>query len=78
VNTKKKHTLNNTNQLLKNNNYSISGSKTGYIDESGYTLMTRVATPQGNLIAVNFNSKSKAENFLDNELLIRYGLTLLK
>lgn len=78
ANTKKSHTLSNTNQMLKTGTYPITGSKTGYIDEAGYTLMTRVATPQGNLIAVNFGSKSKAENFLDNEQLIRYGLRLLK
>jgi hypothetical protein len=40
--------------------------------------MTRIATPNGNLIAVNFGSTSKANNFLDNEQLIRYGSRLLK
>jgi hypothetical protein len=40
--------------------------------------MTRVATPQGNLITVNFGSADKAANFRDNELLIKYGLTILK
>ena len=78
INTKKKHTLTNTNQLLQKNTYTIVGSKTGYLDEAGHCLMTRVATPQGNIIAVNFGSTSKANNFLDNEQLIRYGLRLLK
>lgn len=78
INTKKKHNLSNTNQLLQKNSYSIIGSKTGYLDEAGYCLMTRVSSPQGNIIAVNFGASSKANNFLDNEQLIRYGLRLLK
>lgn len=78
INTKKPHTLNNTNQLLKTNTYPIIGSKTGYLEEAGYCLMTRVQSPQGNLIAVNFGSPSKAASFLDNEQMIRYGLRLLK
>lgn len=77
-NTKQAHTLTNTNQLLRTNTYPIIGSKTGYLEEAGYCLMTRVAAPQGNLITVNFGSTSKANNFFDNEQLIRYGLRLLK
>ncbi|MFA5184487.1 MAG: RlpA-like double-psi beta-barrel domain-containing protein [Patescibacteria group bacterium] len=77
-NTKKAHTLTNTNQLLKTNTYPIIGSKTGYLDEAGYCLMTRVATAQGNLIAINFGSTSKANNFLDNEQIIRFGQRLLQ
>jgi len=78
INTKKSHTLNNTNQLLKTKKYPISGTKTGYLDEAGYCLMTRVDAPQGSLIAVNFGSKSKPANFFDNEQLIRYGLRLVQ
>ena len=77
INTKKPHKLTNTNQLLKSASYAITGSKTGYLDEAGYCLMTRVKTPQGNMIIVNFGSKSKADNFSDNEQLIRYGLKAL-
>jgi D-alanyl-D-alanine endopeptidase (penicillin-binding protein 7) len=78
INTKKKHTLNNTNRLIKAGNYNITGSKTGYLEEAGHCLMTRVATPQGNIIAVNFGSSSTAANFRDNELLIKYGMSVLK
>lgn len=77
-NTEDPHTLNNTNQLLKTASYEISGSKTGYLDEAGYCLMTRVNTPKGNIIAVNFGSKSKAANFSDNDSLIKYGQSVLK
>ncbi|MFA5024387.1 MAG: RlpA-like double-psi beta-barrel domain-containing protein [Patescibacteria group bacterium] len=78
LNTKKAHRLTNTNQLVRDKNYPIIGSKTGYLDEAGYCLMTLVKIPANNLIVVNFGSKSKAENFLDNEQLIRYGLRQLK
>jgi D-alanyl-D-alanine endopeptidase (penicillin-binding protein 7) len=78
IKNKEKHNLKNTNQLLKTSAYTITGSKTGYLDEAGYCLMTEVTSPQGNLIAINLNSKSKAENFSDNEQLIKYGLKILK
>jgi len=78
INTKKSHTLKNTNKLIQTKTYSVTGSKTGYLDEAGYCLMTRVKIDQGNLIAINFGSKSSAENFFDNEQLLRYGLRLLK
>ena len=78
INTKKVHNLTNTDQLVKDGTYPIIGSKTGYLEEAGHCLMTRVQTPQGNLIAVNFGSPTKAASFLDNEQLIRYGLRLLK
>lgn len=74
INTKELHKLTNTDQLLKNSAYNILGSKTGYLDEAGYCLMTRVKTASGNMIVINFGSKSKADNFSDNEQLIRYGL----
>lgn len=77
INKKVKHNLSNTNNLLFNGAYKISGSKTGYLDEAGYCLMTRVETAAGPLIVVNFGAKSKADNFKDNEQLIRYGLKQL-
>ncbi len=78
INTKKYHRLTNTNPMIKNNEHSLVGSKTGYLDEAGYCLMTMAKTDQGNLIIINFNSKSKAENFLDNEQLIHYGQKVLQ
>jgi D-alanyl-D-alanine endopeptidase (penicillin-binding protein 7) len=78
INKKIKHTLTNTDKLLQYNKFNIIGSKTGYLDEAGYCLMTRVQTKDGNLIIVNFSSTSKANNFSDNEKLIGYGARLLK
>ncbi|MBN2884594.1 serine hydrolase [Patescibacteria group bacterium] len=69
-----KHTLTNTNTLLFSSKYKISGSKTGYLDEAGYCLMTRVDTPAGKLIVVNFGAGSKNNNFKDNEILLNYSL----
>lgn len=77
INKKIKHNLSNTNGLILSGNYKINGSKTGYLDEAGYCLMTRVESPSGNLIIVNFGAKSKDDNFKDNEQLIRYGLKQL-
>lgn len=77
LNTKKRHTITNTNRLLKNTAYEILGSKTGYLHEAGHCLMTKVKTAQGNMIVINLNSRSRADNFADNEKLIRYGLRVL-
>jgi len=78
INTKQKHNLTNTNQLIAANKYNFIGSKTGYLNEARYCLMTRIKTALGNLIVVNFGSDSKNNNFLDNEKLIKYGIQLLK
>lgn len=77
INTKIAHRLNNTNQLVKSSNYNITGSKTGYLNESGNCLMTKVKTDKGNMIVVNFGSPTKEASFGDNEQLIRYGLRQL-
>ena len=78
INTKEKHTLTNTNKIIASNKYDIIGSKTGYLNEAGYCLMTRIKSVYGNLIAINFGSTSKPNNFADNEKLLNYGLQLLK
>lgn len=74
INTGVKHNLRNTNALLLSGKYQMSGSKTGYLDEAGYCLMTRVDTPSGKLIIVNFGADSKSNNFKDNETLLSYSL----
>lgn len=78
INTKKTHTIKNTNKLIREGRYPIIGSKTGFINESGHCLMTRVSSPQGNLIVINFGSPSSVNSFYDNEQLIRYGLLKIK
>ncbi len=78
LNTHKWHTILNTDPLLRTNTYKIIGSKTGFLDEARHCLMTRIASPQGNLIIVNLGSKSHADDFSDNVKLIRYALQLNK
>ena len=78
INTQKKLTVSNTNQLLRNSEFKIVGSKTGYLDEAGNCLVTKVKTAQGTLIAINLNSAGKDNSWADNEQLIKYGLSQLK
>jgi len=77
INTKKPFRINNTNRLLRNNNFAILGSKTGFIDKAGFCLVTRVKTDKGNMIVMNLNSSSRDNKFTDNEKLIRFGLRTL-
>ena len=44
INTNEPHTLRNTNPMIVANEYDITGSKTGYLNESLYCLMTRIKT----------------------------------
>ncbi|NCB20433.1 MAG: hypothetical protein EOM88_00705 [Clostridia bacterium] len=77
INKEKKYNLKNTNDLIKTNNYQIAVSKTGYLDEAGYCLMTQVDSAKGPLIIVSFNSPTRAGSFNDNKTLIDYGLKRL-
>lgn len=77
LNTGNLHTLRNTNPMVNNKDYNIIGSKTGYLHESLYCLMTRVKTPQGNMIVISLGSDSKDNRSNDNIKLIEYGLRSL-
>lgn len=81
INTKKAHTLYNTNTFLRDglfaleNNVQITGSKTGYLDEAMYCLMTRVLGPSGeNLTVVNLGAPTKTDSSEEVMELISYGL----
>ncbi len=73
INTKKAHFLRNTNQLIRQDDFQIVGSKTGYLDEAGYCLMTRIKTPSGNLISVILGDPTRSGSFSETEDLLRYG-----
>ncbi len=78
INTKELHTLTNTNSLISSSKYDILASKTGYLHEAGYCLMTQAQDSRGRkVIAINFNSKDKASSLTDNEQMISYGLSML-
>ncbi|MFH1744934.1 MAG: RlpA-like double-psi beta-barrel domain-containing protein [bacterium] len=69
------HTIRNTNNLLRYNLVgNITGSKTGYLIEAGYCLMTRVANQFGNLIVVTMGAEDKDTSFAQTKDLIEFGL----
>lgn len=71
----KKHTLRNTNSLVESNKFKITGSKTGYLHEAGYCLMTRAKADNGQqIIVVTFGAKTKAESVAETKNLLYYGL----
>lgn len=79
INLKKHHHLTNTNQLVKSANYEVIGSKTGFLNEAGNCLMTRVKSKHGdNLIAVLFGADSKANMLSQMTKLLDYGLGKIK
>ena len=79
INKDVRHRLKNTNSLFKLNKYNITGSKTGYLNEAGYCLMTRVKAANGdNLIIVTLGADSRARSFSETEDLIRFGLWQVK
>ncbi len=73
INTKRAFRVSNTSSLVRSGKWSLLGSKTGFIDASGYCLMSRLQTPQGNLIIVSFNASNRDISFNDHERLIIYG-----
>jgi D-alanyl-D-alanine endopeptidase (penicillin-binding protein 7) len=77
-NTKKRHLIKNTNSLIAANKFKITGSKTGYLDEAGYCLMTRaVDSKQNQVIAVTLGNPNKNSSFNDTEEIINYSLKKL-
>ncbi len=75
INTQESHTIRNTNKLISTNDFNITGSKTGYLHEAGYCLMTRA---KGNnneqIIAVVLGADTRDQSFLETEELLKYGL----
>lgn len=74
INTEKAFNLKNTNHLLGNAEYSITGSKTGFLNEAGYCLVTQVSSASEKYIVITFNSKTRDISFSDNEKLIKFSL----
>ena len=73
-NTNIKHSIKNTNDLIRSSRYIITGSKTGYLDEAGYCLMTRFLGSGGrNIIVVVFGSSSREVSFYETEKLMTFS-----
>jgi D-alanyl-D-alanine endopeptidase (penicillin-binding protein 7) len=63
-------TIKNTNALVRDSAIDVMAGKTGYIDEAGYTLVTRVRRPgDSELIVVTLGSDSKSLSFRDAKAL---------
>lgn len=65
----KVRTIKNTNALLKDAAAGVTAGKTGYIDEAGYTLVTRLERGGRELIVVTLGSDTKALSFSDAKAL---------
>jgi D-alanyl-D-alanine carboxypeptidase len=81
INTKKVHTLYNTNDFLRDglfaayNDLTISGSKTGYLNEAGYNLMTRAQGLNGEkVLAIVMGAVTKNQATEEIKELLRYGI----
>lgn len=73
INTNKRHRFKNTNYLIRLNKYNIVGSKTGYLDEAGYCLMTRARLGNKFIIIVTMGAETRDISFFETEELIKYG-----
>jgi len=71
----------NSSDLVLNNNFKnfkIVGSKTGYLDEAGYCLITRAQINGENFIVVILNSPSRSNSFRETIDLFNYAHSLVK
>ncbi len=63
--TQRNHTIVNTNNLMVDYGYQLSGSKTGFLNEAGYCLAVHGANKQSNRIAVVLGAKSEWDSMND-------------
>lgn len=78
ISKKKYHKLKNTNHLIRLNSYQIIGGKTGYLEEAGYCLMTRIKTANGtNIIAITLGADTRDQSFNETEELLKYGVSFI-
>jgi hypothetical protein len=73
VNTERKITVYNTNKIIQTNKFTFTGSKTGYLDEAGYCLATRVLYGKGNVIVVLLGAETRDQSFNETIDLIKYA-----
>ncbi len=66
--------IRNTNKIIKTNRFNITGSKTGYLHEALYCLMTEVNTGSNqSIIVITFGAEERDISFRETEKLIEYG-----
>lgn len=66
------HNVETTNLLLKAGDLRITGSKTGYLDEAGYNLLTQVEVNDRVLMIVLVGAKSHFQRFTETRRLIEW------
>lgn len=76
-NTKQYHLIKNPNKLLVWTDLKITGSKTGYLTEAQYCLMTRAKSGKREVIAITFGTPGKTASFEETKKLIEYGFNKL-
>lgn len=68
----KKVRVRNTNKLIDSDFY-VLGGKTGFLDESGYCLMTKIKIDGGELLAVLFGADTSDQSFDEVRDLLNYS-----
>lgn len=72
LNTKQKHTIKNTNWLVRAKRPEIVGSKTGYLVEAKHCLMNVVQIKDKKYFVVTLGAANKSDSFADMDDLIKY------
>jgi len=75
IKNKKSLRLRNTNSLVHSASFDITGSKTGYLHEAGYCLMSRAQAQSGSqIIVVTMGAESKQASEDETTDLLLYGI----
>ncbi len=79
INTKKPHSFKNTNLLARESGADLLGSKTGYLTEAGYCLITKWTTPADkNVIIIVLGAGTRQESIDDTKALYEYAVPHIK
>lgn len=74
INSKIKHSFKNTNLLARESKSGLLGSKTGYLDEAGYCLVTKWPTDKKkNVIIALFGAPSRQASVDDTKALLNFA-----
>ncbi|MFH0804871.1 MAG: serine hydrolase, partial [Patescibacteria group bacterium] len=80
INTGKLHTIKNTAQAMYGSSYTITGMKTGYLDEAGYCFTLKVRRGAGGspeVVVAVLHSPTDAQRYRDATVLADYALQLV-
>ncbi len=65
----REHQMNNTNKMITENNQDFSGSKTGFLYEAGYCLVTQTKTNEPRIVVI-MDSPSEEAQYRDMQRLL--------